>query len=69
MALDSNALLPLQVHGVQDLIVHIPSGDGLGCFQKSVGKRAFTVIDMGYNTKVPNMLHFMSGGVNVRVQR
>jgi hypothetical protein len=31
--------------------------DGLRVFQKPVGQCAFPMIDMGYNTEIPNVLH------------
>jgi hypothetical protein len=57
VALDGNALLSFQVHIVQYLRLHIPFGYGMGHFEKTVCQGTFTMVDMGDNAKIPNILH------------
>jgi hypothetical protein len=59
MALYGDALFPLQVHIVQDLIHHVPFTDGVGRLQQSVRKRTFSVIDVRNNAEITNMFHMI----------
>ena len=45
--LDGDAPLPLQVHGVQDLVFHFPFFHGVRQFQDAVGQGAFPMVDVG----------------------
>ena len=55
MALDGNSTLFLKLHVVE----HLPFSNlnGIGEFQQTIGNGALTVVDVGNNTKVSNMLH------------
>jgi hypothetical protein len=55
---DSNALFALQIHAIKQLGLHIPLGDRTRQFQQPIGKCRFAVIDMGHDTKVPNVILF-----------
>ena len=57
MALDGDPLLPLQFHIVEHLRLQLARGQRLGHLQQTVRQRAFTVVDMGYDTKIPDILH------------
>ena len=57
VALYGNTFLTLQVHIVQYLGLHIPVRYGFGVLQQAVGQGTFTMINMGDNTEVPNVLH------------
>ena len=57
MALDGDALLLLQVHVVQNLVFHVALRKGSRQFQKPVGQRAFTVVDMCDDTEVSDSFH------------
>jgi hypothetical protein len=57
MAFDSNSFLSLEVHIVQHLIHHFPFSNGIGRLKQPVSQGGFTVVDMGDNTKVPDLLH------------
>jgi hypothetical protein len=57
MAFYGNPAFPLQIHIIEHLILHLLAGDGPGKFQQSVGQSAFTVVNMSYNAKVPDMIH------------
>jgi hypothetical protein len=57
MAFNGNAFFPFEVHIVQDLIHHVTVGYGMGCLQQAVGQGAFSMVYMGDNAKIPDMLH------------
>ena len=57
VAFYSYAALALQVHVVQHLRLHILGGDGVGKFQKTVGKGTLAVVNMCYNAEVAYILH------------
>ncbi len=52
---DGDAALPLKVHAVKQLVLHVALGDGLGFFQQAVGQGGFPVVNMGDNAKIPDM--------------
>src|SRR5260370_26651696 len=51
MSLDGDATLPLQVHRIQDLLVHLPLGKRSGQLQQTVRERALPMINMGDDGK------------------
>ena len=57
VAFDGNASLALQIHIVEGLILHVPLGDGVGVFQQAVGQGAFSVVNVGYDAKIADILH------------
>ena len=52
---DGDAAFTLQIHGVKQLILLVPIGDGVGHLQKPVGKGGLSVVDMGDDTEISNM--------------
>ena len=54
MGLDGDASFPLQIHVVQELVLHLPQGYGFGLLQNAVRQSALAVIDVGYNAEIPN---------------
>ena len=50
--LDGNAPLPLQVHVVQQLALHLPLGNGVALLNQPVRQGGFAVVDVGDNGKV-----------------
>lgn len=56
MGLDGDALFPLEFHGVEELVLLLAFGDGLGVLEESIGERGFPVIDVGDDGKVPGEL-------------
>ena len=60
MALDGDALFPLQVHIVQDLIFHLPRAQRLCKFNEPVGQCALAVVNMGNDAEISNMFHLPS---------
>jgi hypothetical protein len=57
VALDGDALFTFQVHIIEYLRLHIPAGYGFGKLQKAVGQGTFTVVYMGDDTEIANVLH------------
>ena len=53
--LDGDAALALQIHAVEQLLLHIAVADGVRELQHPVGERAFAVIDVGNNAKIANV--------------
>jgi hypothetical protein len=56
MRLYRYAALPLQIHAVEDLVLHAVFADGPGYFEETVGKGGFSMVDMGDNTEIADML-------------
>ena len=52
VGLDGDAALALEVHGVEDLGLHLAHGKRSGELQQAVGQRGFTVVDMRDDRKV-----------------
>ena len=54
MGLDGDAALPFQIHGIEHLLHHFALGQRAGGFEQTVGKRAFTVVDMRNDREIPD---------------
>ena len=54
LGFDRNAPLPLQIHIVKHLILHLPAGKKPGLLNDPVRQSGFAVVDMCDNTKVPD---------------
>ena len=55
VGLDGNAALALEVHGVEDLRLHLARGEGAGELEQAVGERGFAVIDMRDDREVADV--------------
>src|SRR3954467_1547264 len=55
MGFNGNSPLPLQIHRIEHLVLHLPRGNGSGSMQKAVGQRRFPMVDMGDDAEVSNM--------------
>ena len=53
--LDGDAPLPLQVHVVQELVLHLPFRHRVAQLQQPVSQRGFSVVDVGDDGKVSNL--------------
>jgi hypothetical protein len=55
VALDGDAPLALQVH----IVEHLPFGhlNGFGIFQQTVGQGRLSMVDMGYDAEVSDIIH------------
>ena len=56
LGLDGNAPLPLQIHGVQYLGFHLSIGQTTAALNKAIGQGGLTVVDMGDDREVANVL-------------
>ena len=52
MRLDGDATLPLQVHGVEHLGLHLSRRQRPSELQQAVSQRGFPVVDMGNDRKI-----------------
>ena len=53
--LDGDAPLPLQVHVVQQLGLHLPGGDGVALFQQPVRQGGLAVVDVGDDGEIADI--------------
>ena len=60
VTLDRDTALTFQVHVVENLRLQILFGDGLGELQESIRQGALTVVDMGDDAKIADVLHARS---------
>ena len=56
LLLDGDAPLPLEVHRVQDLRLHVPLLHGAGRFNEPVRQRGLAVVDVGDDGKIANQV-------------
>ena len=54
--LDRDAALALQIHAVEQLILHVAVADGVRELKHPVGERAFAVIDVGDDAEIANVV-------------
>ena len=57
VALDGDALFPLQIHIVQHLIFHLSCTQCLGKFNEPVGKGTLSVVYMSNYAEIPYVFH------------
>lgn len=57
IAFDGDTAFPLNIHIVQNLILKIPFIADTGELNQTVGKRGFSVINMGYYAEVSYVFH------------
>lgn len=53
--LDGDAPLPLDLHGIQELVLHIPQGHSVRQLHHPIRQGGFPVIDVGNDAKIPNI--------------
>ena len=56
--LNGDAAFFLQVHIVQNLVLHVPNIDGTRQFQHTIGECTLTVIDVRDDAKITYLFHF-----------
>ena len=54
---ERDAALALQVHRVEHLFGHFPLGQTAAALDKPIGQRRFTVVDVGDDRKIADVLH------------
>ena len=55
VGLDGDAALTLDIHGVQQLLFHVPVLDGASGLDEAVSERGFPVVDMGDDREIADM--------------
>jgi hypothetical protein len=61
MTFNGNSALPLKVHIIQELVLHLPHCNGMSVLQHPVGQRAFSVVNVCYYAKISYSIHSHSG--------
>ena len=56
MGLDGDATLAFQVHGIEQLRLHVAGGDGAGAVQQAVGKRRLPMVNMGDDAEISDVI-------------
>src|ERR1043166_3601730 len=71
MGFNGDAALFLEVHRIEQLILHLASCDGAGAMQKPVGKRRFPMVNMGNDAEISYVrcVHLQSVECHVSVER
>ena len=54
--LDRDSAFPFKIHLIQQLLFHIPFLDGFRQFQDAVRKRGLSMVNMGNNAEITNMI-------------
>jgi hypothetical protein len=54
---DGDSTFALDVHGVEELCLHVAFLNGSGNFKKSVRKGRFSVVNMGDDAEIANVVH------------
>ena len=54
--LDSDAPLPFEIHGIEELLFRLTGGDGASQLHEAVGQGALAVIDMGDDGEVSDVV-------------
>jgi hypothetical protein len=57
MAFYRNPPLPFKIHIVKDLILIFPFRYCIGLFKQAVSQGTFTMVDVSYDTEIPNLVH------------
>ena len=57
VTLDGDPALPFQIHVVQHLSLHVAGIDRRGHLQQTVGQRTLSMVNMGYDAKIPGVIH------------
>lgn len=58
VALDCYATLPLEIHVVKHLCLHVLRSHCACIFEQSVGQSTFAVVDMSYDTEIAYIFHY-----------
>src|SRR6185503_8134921 len=65
MGLDGDAPLPLQIHGIEHLCLHLPGSQGAGQLQQAIGKGRLAMVDVRDNREVADVLGIHESGVTL----
>ena len=59
LAFDRNAPFTFNIHAIENLVLKIPVRNNVRHLNKPVGQSGFTVIDMGDNAEISDILHLV----------
>ena len=62
--LTAQAALTLQLHGVEDLVLHLALVHGVALLEQAVCQRGFAVVDVRDNGKIPDMVQIGHGATS-----
>nr|UOZ97308.1 hypothetical protein NCPCFENI_01226 [Cupriavidus sp.] len=62
LGLNGNATLAFEVHGVEHLRLHLAVGQAATDLDDAVGQGALSMVDMGNNRKITNILQINNTG-------
>lgn len=57
VAFDGDALFAFEFHVIEHLSLHFTLIERVGFFQQTIGKRRFSVVDMGYDAEITDVFH------------
>jgi hypothetical protein len=57
LGLDGDAALSLEIHRVEHLLTHLAIGESAATLDESIGERRLTVVDVGDDGKITDVLH------------
>ena len=60
-------LLALQIHTIQQLLLHIPLGNGTCQLHHAVGQGTLAVVDMGDDAEITDMFHTLAFPVPAKI--
>ena len=60
LSLDSNAPFTFQIHGIKNLLRHLPLAQAAALLNKAIGQRRLTVVNVRDDGEVANVLHGQS---------
>jgi hypothetical protein len=55
LGLDGDAALLLDIHGIENLLAHLPVGQAAAGLDQPVGERRLAVVDMGDDGEIADM--------------
>jgi hypothetical protein len=56
LGLDRDPALALELHRVEQLLLHIAVGDGVGRLQDAIGQRRLPMVDVGDDREVADLV-------------
>ena len=62
--LDGDAALTLELHGVEDLVLHLTLVHGVALLEQAVCQRGFAVVNMGDDGKIPDVVQIGHGATS-----
>ena len=60
LGFDGDAALTLDVHGIQDLFLHVPGFKAFACLDQPISQGRFSVVNMSDDGKITDVRRFNS---------